>query len=139
MSTSFRDASMRHLDDGERLYSARRFANADQLFGLSAECALKSVMHALGMAVSKAGSPRDRGHKVHMPEQWAAFQSFAQGALAARYLDPLEKTNPFADWKVDQRYWKDGAVSRAVTEKHRAAAAQCQVSLGTLILDGVAP
>ena len=74
---------------------------------------------------------------MHMPEQWSAFQSFAQGRLASRYLEPLEHLNPFADWKVDQRYWKDGAVSKATADKHKAAAIQCHISLGKLILDGV--
>jgi hypothetical protein len=94
-------------------------------------------MVALGMATSNAGTPKDRGHKVHMPEQWAAFQSFAEGRLASRYLEPLDKQNPFADWKVDQRYWKSAAITTKAAGKHRDAAIQCRVSLGTLLLDGV--
>ncbi len=138
MSTDFRDASERHFNDGELLLSKNRLANADHLFGISAECSLKAVMVALGMATSKAGTPRDRGHKVHMPELWAAFQSFSQGRLASRYLEPLEKLNPFVDWQVDQRYWKRAAIHVSSARKHHNAAVQCQVSLGKLCLDGVA-
>ncbi len=137
MSTDFRDASERHFGDGELLLAEDRLANADHLFGMSAECSVKAIMEALGMATSKAGAPRDSGHKVHMPELWAAFQSFASGRLASRYVEPLDKQNPFVDWKVDQRYWKQNYIGRGAARKHQNAAFQCRICLGKLVLDGV--
>ena len=137
MSTDFRDASDRHFQDAEALLAQAREANADHLFGLSAECSLKAVMLALGMAVNTDGAPADRGHKVHMPELWAAFQSFAEGRLASRYLEPLDKANPFSDWAVDQRYWARSAISASAPSKHRIAADQCRLSLEKLLFDGV--
>lgn len=137
MSTDFRDASTRHFEDAEILLAQTRAANADHLFGLSAECSLKAVMLALGMAVNTDGAPADRGHKVHMPELWAAFQSFAQGRLASRYLEPLDKANPFSDWAVDQRYWARAAITPPAPSSHMTAAAQCRLSLETLLFDGV--
>ena len=139
MSTDFRDASARHFEDAELLLnqSEPRVANADHLFGLSAECSLKAVMLALGMAVNIDGAPADRGHKVHMPELWAAFQSFAEGRLASRYLEPLDKANPFSDWAVDQRYWTRAAVKAPAPSRHMVAAAQCLSSLEKLLFDGV--
>jgi hypothetical protein len=137
MNTDFRDASGRHFGDGELLLTKSCFANADHLFGISAECSLKAVMASLGMATSKAGAPIDRGHKVHMPELWAAFQSFAHGRLASRYLEHLDKQNPFMDWKVDQRYWKRAAIPETAAKRHREAALQCQTSLERGFLDGV--
>ncbi len=139
MSTDFQDASARHFEDAELLLSQAepREANADHLFGLSAECSLKAVMLALGMAVDTDGAPADRGHKVHMPELWAAFQSFAEGRLASRYLEPLDKANPFSDWAVDQRYWARAAITAKAPSRHMAAAAQCRLSLEKLLLDGV--
>ncbi len=137
MSTDFRDAARRHLDDAELLLNDNRIPNADQLFGLSAECSLKAVMVALGMTITRRGTPVDRGHKVHMPEQWAAFQSFASGRLASRYLEPLEQQNPFADWSVDQRYRKDSSITARAAQNHRAAAIQCRESLEILLIDGV--
>lgn len=136
MSTDFRDAARRHLDDAELLLNDGRIPNADQLFGLSAECSLKAVMVALGMATDSAGTPQDRGHKVHMPDQWAAFQSFASGRLASRYLEPLDTHNPFVDWDVEQRYWAGSAIQRASTQNHHQAALQCIESLERLIADG---
>lgn len=139
MSTDFRDASARHFEDAELLLTQPepRAASADHLFGLSAECSLKAVMLALGMAAHNDGAPADRGHKVHMPELWAAFQSFAAGRLASRYLEPLDKVNPFSDWAVDQRYWVRAAITAPATERHMAAAAQCRLSLEKLLVDGV--
>lgn len=139
MSTDFRDASGRHFEDAQLLLEHSRDANADHLFGLSAECSLKAVMLALGMDVKPDGAPADKGHKVHMPELWAAFQSFAEGRLASRYLEPLDKQNPFADWVVDQRYWARTALGAAAPANHRAAAAQCRQSLEKLLFDGVTP
>ena len=137
MSTDFRDASARHFEDAEVLLMQTRAANADHLFGLSAECSLKAVMLALGMAVNTDGAPADRGHKVHMPELWAAFQSFAQGRLASRYLEPLDRANPFSDWAVDQRYWARAAITPPALSSHMTAADQCRLSLEKLLFDGV--
>ncbi len=137
MSLDYLDASERHFDDGELLLSKGRLANADHLFGMSAECSLKAVMVALGMATSGAGAPRDRGHKVHMPYLWAAFQSFAGGRLASRYVEPLDKQNPFVDWKVDQRYWRQNNIGRRAARDHQRAALQCRSCLVKLVLDGV--
>jgi len=47
MPTDFRDAAERHFEDAGYLEAGNRPANADHLFGLSAECALKAVMQGL--------------------------------------------------------------------------------------------
>lgn len=139
MSTNFRDASVRHFEDAEILlnHPKPREANADHLFGLSAECALKAVMVGLGMQTTKKGAPKDHAHKVHMPELWMAFQSFAGGRLASRYLEPLAHLNPFDDWRVDQRYWASSAIGAARTCGHRNAAVMCRKSVELAIIDGV--
>lgn len=137
MSTDFVDAAFRHFADGDTLRAGGRYPNADQLYGFSAECALKGVMKGLGMQVTKRGAPKDNAHKVHMPELWMAFQSFAEGRLAARYLEPLDHISPFEDWDVDQRYWASKAISANRAAKHRDAAGACRASLEIALLDGV--
>ena len=47
----FSDAHRRHWEDAELLHAYSRWANADQLYGFSAECGLKAVMQVLGMHV----------------------------------------------------------------------------------------
>ena len=137
MSTNYRDAAVRHYVDGDTLRSGLRQANADQLYGLSAECSLKAVMVGLGMQVTTKGAPRDYAHKVHMPELWMAFQSFAEGRLAFCYLEPLSHRNAFDDWKVDQRYWASSAIGAARASNHRNAASMCRESMELAVVDGV--
>ena len=137
MSTNYREAAVRHFVDGDTLGSGLRHPNADQLYGLSAECSLKAVMVGLGMQTTRKGAPKDRAHKVHMPELWMAFQSFAEGRLASRYLEPLAHLNPFDDWRVDQRYWGSGAIGAARASDHRKAATMCRESMELAVVDGV--
>jgi hypothetical protein len=49
MNTDFYDAHQRHWDDAELLYEKQRWANADHLYGMAAECGLKQLMLAFGM------------------------------------------------------------------------------------------
>ena len=137
MSTNYRDAAVRHFVDGDTLRNGLRYANADQLYGLSAECSLKAVMVGLGMQTTNRGAPKDHAHKVHIPVLWMAFQSFAEGPLASRYLEPLDHRNPFDDWEVDQRYWASSAIDSARADRHRDAAFMCRKSMELAILDGV--
>lgn len=57
----FFDAHERHWGDGEILFNAQRWANADHLYGLSAECGMKAVMVGLGMPTDKQGIPDGQG------------------------------------------------------------------------------
>jgi hypothetical protein len=41
MNTDFLDAHERHHDDADHLHANARHANADHLYGVSAECGLK--------------------------------------------------------------------------------------------------
>jgi hypothetical protein len=135
MSTDFRDAAKRHMADAERL-KENSWANADHLFCVAAECALKRVMVSLAMATHQDGSPRDRGHKVHMPDLWPAFQSFAQGRLASRYLQPLSSDNPFSDWAIEQRYSHRATIPQSQADDHHLAASQCMAVMEMAFLDG---
>lgn len=62
------DAAKRHFDDATFLFSDKRYANSDHLFGLSSECALKSIMLALGMKLNSSGSPKIREHRTHIKD-----------------------------------------------------------------------
>ena len=52
----YADATRRHWDDGLFLLEDRRLANADHLFGLAAECALKAVMLPLRSPMKRVGA-----------------------------------------------------------------------------------
>lgn len=49
MKTDFKNAYERHQKDAEILFDKKRYTNADQFYGLSAECALKAVIVGLGI------------------------------------------------------------------------------------------
>ena len=66
----FADAHRRHWEDAESLFDCGHWANADHLYGLSAECGLKAVMRALGMQVDDEGAPIDKEHRKHIDELW---------------------------------------------------------------------
>ncbi len=64
---AFGDAHRRHWQDAELLLRHERWANADQLYGLSAECGLKAVMRSLRMMdVDSHGVPTRREHRQHV-------------------------------------------------------------------------
>ena len=118
----FRDAHRRHWQDAELLFKHQRWANADQLYGLSAECGLKAVMVGLGMDVRADRAPVRREYRQHVDALWAEFMSFASGRSGSPYVQMLPTANPFATWSIDNRYAHGGHFSKAAVDPHRAAA-----------------
>lgn len=118
----FADAHRRHWDDAEMLFGHGRWANADQLYGFSAECGLKAVMRLLGMPVDHEGTPRESKHRKHVRDLWPEFVTFATSRGGARYLALLPYREPFADWSEQNRYASRQHFHRAEVSPHRAAA-----------------
>ena len=123
MATDFADAHSRHWQDAELLFEHHRWANADQLYGLSAECGLKAVMQELGMPVDDTGRPEGE-YRKHVNKLWPVFQDFANRRGGARYLNMLPSDNPFANWAIDHRYGKSDDFHPADVVPHRAATEQ---------------
>jgi hypothetical protein len=137
MPVDFRDSAGRHKKDADLLHANSRWANADHLFGLSAECALKSVMQGLGMTLDPKGIP-SAPYNVHVNKLWAGFQSFANSRSGAAYSAVLAgATNPFSNWDISQRYEQGSQVTQAVAEAHRNGADLAMQILNAAILDGV--
>lgn len=141
MPVDFRDAAERHWGDAGRLFEEdARLANADHLLGLSAECALKAVMCALGMTLGKSGAPQDKLYKVHINELWNEFVSFSTARFGARYaVFLMSMPNPFDDWHVNQRYEHRSRFIQTAVEKHREGAQNAKRILEQAVLDGVIP
>jgi hypothetical protein len=104
MKADFLDAHERHWIDAEGLFQAQRWANADHLYGVSAECGLKRLMLAFGMPYDTATDrPRQSADREHADGIWTRFESYRGGhPQGAGYF--LAMTNPFQDWDVAQRY-----------------------------------
>ena len=122
--TDFTDAHKRHWEDAELLFARDRWANADHLYGLSAECGLKAVMVGLGMRVDESGAPREREHRQHIPELWPVFEDFARKRSKGAYLTLLPNGKPFACWSINGRYANRRHFQSANVAPHQSAAGQ---------------
>jgi hypothetical protein len=132
METHFGEAAKRHWLDAEFLRDDRRLPNADQLFGFSAECALKAAMISMGAPTTAGGELSEKSHKQHIDALWAEFQAFASGRRGSRILSALTDfaMNPFLDWHASQRYGSDSSCpSGAALDKHWKACRACLVAL----------
>ena len=138
MPTDFRNAAERHYNDAGYLLVDKRLANADHLYGLSAECALKSVMKGLGMKVDQTGKPEERQYRVHINDLWDEFITFANGLKGSMYSARLDGVqNCFEDWRVDQRYFNQADITGTNVESHKQGACIVKSVLDQAILDGV--
>ena len=118
----FANAHIRHWQDAEFLFLAGRWANADQLYGLSAECGLKAVMVADGLPVdATTGSPAKK-YRKHVDTLWCIFRVFVQGRQTGHLLRHLPQPNPFASWSVDNRYANGVHFNEQSVGPHRIAA-----------------
>jgi hypothetical protein len=138
MPTDYRDSAERHWEDADYLSADNRLANADHLFGLSAECALKAVMQGLGMSLRPDGAPAGKQHRVHINMLWDEFSAFAQTRNGSRYATAVHsKPNPFDDWDVARRYCHRSEITPTILEKHRQGAMSAIEIFKTAVLDGV--
>ncbi len=134
---NFTDAHRRHWADAELLFAHARWANADQLYGYSAECGLKLVMEALGMVVDDAGVPAEQPHRVHVQELWPEFVAFAGARReGVRYLDLLPPDAPFRDWSHHDRYAHRSCVEDRDAIRHREAASAVCILVDLALEDG---
>lgn len=131
----FLDAFERHRADGELLYNEKRWANADHMYGMAAECGLKAVMVGLGMAVDSTGVPQ-RPHKVHVDHLWILFSTFATTQGAAAYAAMLPTANPFDDWSVNDRYAHRTNFVQGRVDTHRQGFVQVDEIVITAVMDG---
>ena len=117
----FADAQRRHWKDATVLFACERWANADYLYGLSAECGLKTIMVGEGMPVDETGKPRYREHRKHIHELWPIFREFIAGLGERTYLRQLPSDKPFADWSHHDRYASRECFDRNRVDLHRKA------------------
>ncbi len=122
MHSDFLDAYERHWEDAEHLFKANRWANADHLYGIAAECGLKRLMLAFGMRYDEShGLPHDKADRVHADGVWKRFESYRCGHhQGAGYALPT--SNPFGDWSVSQRYAHRSNFDQARAQAHQSGA-----------------
>jgi hypothetical protein len=123
MQANFLDAHHRHWNDAERLFLAQRWANADHLYGVAAECGLKKLMLVFGMPYDTAKDrPANRSDQKHANLIWESFESYRGGhPLGAGYALPTV-ANPFVDWDVSDRYAHQSSFDEVRAKSHQAGA-----------------
>ena len=122
MQADFLDAHERHWVDAESLFQAQRWANADHLYGMAAECGLKRLMLAFGMPFDTVKDrPVNQTDRQHADGIWARFESYRCGHHhGTGYV--LPGANPFNNWHVSQRYAHQSHFDQAYAEAHQAGA-----------------
>lgn len=131
------DAHQRHWEDAEFLFEHKRLANADHLYGLSAECALKAIMVQMGLTPDPLGDLPERTYRVHINELWGRFLAWVQGRPFDRYAASLPQSNPFHDWSVAQRYANRAEYQEDSVENHRRAASSVKAAMARAKQDGI--
>ena len=122
----FADAHRRHWEDAELLFDDGCLANADHLYGLSAECGLKVMIETLGVQVAGA-------YRQHVDKLWLGYRTLIENRNETRYL---VDGNPFSDWSIDDRYAHRGHVDRARAQRHRKGAEEVRLMLENAAADG---
>ena len=137
MNADFFDAHERHNQDADLLFNSQRWANADHLYGMAAECGLKRIMQALGMPLNPTtSSPAQRDDWVHADGAWARFESYRSGHhQGAGYV--LLTSSPFNDWRVSQRYAHRSNFAAARAQAHQAGANQVMGLIKKAQLEGL--
>jgi hypothetical protein len=137
MQVDYHDAHNRHWDDAEHLFDDSRWANADQLYGLSAECGLKRLMMAFGMNIdTTTGSPTEKKDWVHANKAWQRYESYRAGHYhGAKYSLPAN--DPFINWDVSQRYANRSNFDQALAESHKQGANAVRSLVNQAILEGI--
>lgn len=104
MNLDFLDAHDRHLNDADQLFKAQRWANADHLYGMAAECGLKQLMIKFGMDFNyEKWKPVDQNDVKHADQLWDRYDAYRSGHQQGIHY-ALPPSNPFQNWNVAQRY-----------------------------------
>lgn len=115
-------AAKRHLKDAGHLEDQGRIDNADHLYGISAECALKSALVMIGAF--------NDSHKTHIDVLWRRVYWAQLQRMFPELASLSGMQEPFSDWRVSQRYWADGAVSPEMLEKHKTMTKRIAAAVG---------
>lgn len=122
MQADYLDAHERHWNDAESLFQAQRWANADHLYGMAAECGIKQLMRAFGMPYDTSNDrPKSKDDRVHANGIWVRFESYRSGrVLGTGYT--LPSNNPFGNWDVADRYAHQSNFNQTQVQGHQTGA-----------------
>ena len=141
-NADFKAAARRHHHDALFLLGDKRWANADHLAGIAAECALKAIMTfaPFGAAPNTKGflewgQPPARLTQ-HIKDLWSELELNVGGYSAPAFSAMLTGSAPFSGWDVSDRYSDGAAVTQQKASAHLGAAAQVLAVLQQVELAG---
>ena len=136
MCINFYDAFIRHDADANLLLTSSRWANADHLFGLAAECALKAILLQQGIPSDNGDINKDhKDYRKHINVLWDNYHIYMQ----TRYVYDIPDENPFNDWDISQRYAPEGTITEQIVQQHFVAVGKIKEIIRKAELDGVIP
>lgn len=112
MTVDYVVAARRHIRDAHLLQHDGRLANAGQLFGISVECGLKSLLVRGGAPTDAQGNLLSP-YREHMPKLGTlinGLMTLPDGRAAGLLHSRLPNLASMANWKVDHRYWRESAI-----------------------------
>lgn len=138
---NFHEAARRHFQDADLLeVQHHRLAGAGQLYGLAAECGIKSLLVSQGYpsdpTTGDLAHRKLRKHVHELVNNIHMLDAFLDGRGAARYRAMLPNLNRFSNWHTEQRYYADQALPLASVTHWRVAADEVMRMLDQLLLDG---
>jgi hypothetical protein len=131
MPEHFEDAALRHWHDANILDQNNRTDNADQLYGIAAECAIKVALLLIPQCVNpETGRLSDR-YLAHIDKlsQRVCLQGIQKrypGLFCILRQSPL----PFSDWAVEQRYNPTNSISTDTLKRHKNLTCRILSSVG---------
>ena len=141
-SVPFGVAGRRRFTDGRHLFDHERHVNADHLAGLAAECTLKALLvEYLGIVVRSSGPPLlpDGARLGHLPDLWPQIASYVDGRAGAQLTELLADVNPFAEWRIDDRYADGEDIDETACYAHLQAASRVLAIREQAQLNGALP
>lgn len=90
-------------------------------------------MVVFGMRLDSTGAPGGKD-KVHANEIWDRYESYRAGAGAVYYLLPPK--NPFAGWRISDRYANDADFNRLDADTYRKGTQEVKKLVLQALLDG---
>lgn len=120
MPEAYGDAALRHWSDAVFLESDKRLPNADQLFGIAAECAIKAAVAQIPSCA--AGGVLTKRYREHVEILWDRVPLQDVHKRFPGLVALLKAGRPFADWGIEHRYEPDSATHPAAMLRHCEAA-----------------
>ena len=125
---NFHDAFYRHEKDANFLFENYCLENADHLYGLAAECAIKYLLSKKCIIkLNKKGdiSTEYKEYRCHINKLWELYnivESTRDNYKTNDNInDNIKNKNPFRDWNIDQRYAPNDYTTWQTVDNHRKA------------------